>query len=940
MQKTTIVADSDIRKALEGIDCPRPIKTALHNDARYGYLDIHVQTAIDAQKAEDVISAIRFLIAYEIENGKGTDSSKVNLSHLQGLPSNNVLYRKLKVVSGNNTEKNTGDQTRVFGIKSHVFIPQLFSGDFIKITKKDPVKISQPMLEFEATQELPLTVGELEKKRTRVVEKAIIRIRKIESAYRKLLSTMEMDLFPLHNPSYQKLLTLMMPIFNDGKKDGIAEILELAERNKETEYLAFLTILTWVTALARYKEVGGLILFKELSLMPYRYDVGLGRIDALAVTKINGEPPTRDQQAILKRLSYEKHESVGHLVQKLVQLFGENISLLVYDWKFAIGDGANGIQKTLNIIHRGDVLQKPILKHGRQMERYIATILISYAMVASNSDVDLESVWKSNIEISGEIHYFFPDSTPIVHVVGLSEEEKKEVFRAQVVTPYTDGEYRSKVTSVSKTWLNLSIGLIQNGFAVKKPDRAQLSFSGFDEVKKGRVSKLITDLIKPVFIDEFNIIEKRVGKDGKIFYKLHLDTLLEQAAKGNISLGKRYNYARGGFIPCFMHHDKTASFAINLKKGIFKCFGGCGIGGTIAAESIPDNLEGIVSIQTKRMLNRTFSEIQKFVAPARHIQVMELAQKYLQLQFLQSKGARYLEEVRGLNPELSWKNGAGFDDGGLIPYLLDMGVTYDELILYGFVNLQSWIKETHPFVKMLEERGYSIADIYRDVDDVDEFKKPIKVPALPFPILENRVTYPLDVQGIITNFYGRSVDPNCKKDYVHQKTMCNDGVPQGGFNITKAMNQAILRAHRHDTVPHIGLAESPIDVDTFIQRSDLKEWGGIVGTGNDLLQQLIALFPGDITIAFDSDPSKIDINGVERGRSGQRATVRLVEYLQSVDFEYRVFDFTEPIVKQFPPYKDINGFWVSMLRAYREYNVPIGPITVILHRKQLLPKVA
>jgi hypothetical protein len=312
---------------------------------------------------------------------------------------------------------------------------------------------------------------------------------------------------------------------------------------------------------------------------------------------------------------------------------------------------------------------------------------------------------------------------------------------------------------------------------------------------------------------------------------------------------------------------------------------------------------------------------------------MVAAQRILQNQFLDSPGAAYLKDMRALNPELSLQNGAGYDDGRLIPYLIDQGFTYDEIIDFGFLSFSEKIRDTNPLVQELLARGIGLEEMKREYERKAEGKT-IKLIGLPYSMLHRRVTYPLDIDGIITSFYGRAIDQGGNNFLNHIKTKC-PSVPQGGFNITAAIKRAVRKAKDSNSVPEIGITESPIDVDTFIQCGNLKEFGGMVGTSNTILYQILSMFPGNIVAAFDNDPSKI-VEGVERGASGQRMTKKLGEELHRAGFGNHLYDFTEPFAAKHAGYKDINNYWQGEWNKYlanHQYNP--GRIDVLFHKKRI-----
>ncbi len=947
------ITKPELRELLAGIECPSHYKYAAHNDLDNGYFEFVVEQVINSGRASTIKEAVIYLIEFKKQAARS--GKKVFLADMERQSNNNTLYKKIDVAVGAEKLAKGNDQSRAFGTLGHDTIPKLFSGRFIRFDKKNLVSKylgKQQSMNFssELNFESPTSSQPIIEESS--YEKSAIKfVDAMHKAWKKVVKGMlANDMFLADSTEYHSLLVMLQKIFSkqvvSGNKNDFEKITALGTRSPQSEYFLFLTMLTWATTVFHYREVGTRVLFKEVRLFPGHYDVSLGRIDAIEVTIIDGVAPTYDQTVTLAQLASRRYDSVGHIVRTLVKVFNtKRIALKVYDWKFCVGDGDNGIGKTLNIIHVESVTNGSLPKHQLQMERYLSSINISYRMVTDDS-VESNELWQeSDIVISGEVVYFFPDRMPITKQVFLSDEEKRRSF-GKIAASYTNGVFRRKFLDVSKIWLKLGLSLWDGKKSTQQQHLQQPTLPGLLEDttilngihRTGEISRFMKDSVQREFIDELNVYEL-VGhrkKDGKAIYQSHLDTIIDQIRQGNINDGRMINLVRGQHVKCWMHDDGTPSHYINVKKGISKCFS-CGIGGHFAPDSIPEHLEGLVAAASKRVRNKSSNNTLGFSISEVHKRAMLYAQKYLNSRFLNSPGAKYIEDVRGLNPEFSWKLGAGYDDGGLIPYLLQMGFLFDELIEFGFINMQPWVRQDSELVMILKEAGLTIDGIRRQIDDEDKEGNPIKVWALPLSVLHHRITYPLDIWDIITSFYGRSIDPNCEKRRVHQKTICKNGVPQGGFNITNAIKQAD-EDRRRNTNKRGGIlvTESPIDVDTFIQCGDVKNVCGIVGTGNDLLNEILASFDGDITVAFDNDKSKIGKEGKENGFAGQKATIRFALYLKEVQFGYRLFNFTAPFAKKHPWYKDINNYWTTMLREYREQGTDIERISIIHNRERVM----
>ncbi len=927
MPKITIAA-SQLRQALEGIECPSPQKTALWNELRSGYLDFVVEQIIQGGLASDVVESIRFLVKHKSDTNKKTQ--RVTLGDIDRSSSNNVLYKRIDEKQGKERSAHNGDLSRLFGTRGHDAIPKLFSGELLKLS--DPKAKGAQMVQQELALggpdgEINFDIKQGRASYESTSQKLVQRhIKKVASLWSHVVRTMAQDMFPAHTGHYRELLEALHKVFGQ----ELDKLSMLGKRSEQAEYMLFLSTLTWATTILYYQDFGTKILFKEVSLFPYHYDVSLGRIDALEVVAIRGIPPTPPQKEVLKRLASVRYDSLGHLLYILVQQFGKGISIIIHDWKFAVGDGDNGVGKTLNIIHTADVQNAPILKHKNQMDRYLSTAPVSYGVMLSEHTENRRALWNNNdFEISGALHYFFPNRLPIRYDVVMSNDEKRESF-GRIAASYADAEYRRKFLTVSRSWLELGLTLAEQGQLQKKQALAQPAIPGVLETTSvaksvhatGKVSAVLRDSVIRNFIDEFEIVEQvEIKSESRLF--MHLDALFSAIEQGKVAVGKNWDFATGGFVSCFLpdhaHHGKgTPSLSITYKNGgFFKCFGACGATGHFALDSVPKPFEGLIQPANARLQIKSFSDLEAFRVSPRHIEIMTSAQRIFQNQFLDSPGARYLEQERRLNPELSMKHGAGYADERSVEYLLESGFTYDELITFGFVVLSHNIKEYGRYstmVDILKKRGMSVDQIVRPkMKTVDG--KPQAVPTLPLLALNKHVTYPLDINHTVTSFYGRSV-PDRPKEYSHVKTI-SQGVPQGGYNFTNAMESAIAKARKSNDTPMIFGTEAIIDADTQMQFGDIKEGGAFVGIRNRMLWQVLAMFKGGIITALNWDPSNI-VDGKERGMSGQRATADFVAFLKQVNFHYPVYDFTQEMIKKVPSFNDINQYWKE---SYKEYFV-------------------
>lgn len=819
----------------------------------------------------------------------------------------------------------TKDFSREFGTRGHVTIPNLFSGKFIKLDKKfdqEPRILQQ--VEFNFKSEFAFNVNEtnLFNFRERIT---LNHIKSIQILWKKIIHKLGSDMFPSHTREYEELVKLMFMVFGD----DLQLIFDLAKKSEQQEYLAFLTVLTWVTAILRYRDIGTTVLFKEVRLFPDHYDVSLGRIDALEVVAIDSKLPTRYQTSILERLAEKTYDSVGHLIYVLVSTFQKKLTLKIHDWKFAVGDGDNGIGKTLHIIHFGDIQSQPLQKHKNQMDRYLSTAMISYGSIANSISGQKDDHWNTDVfELSGEIHYFFPDRMWITHKVELTNEEKKKSF-AKIANGYKDGEFRRKFLNVSKSLLNLGLSLANGNGHTKKSKQLTLldlpkAENGHDVHKTGQISQILKDSIERTYLDEFGIFEHfGKNKKGEDYNGVHFDKICEGIDLGKIFADPDPRKKGRGAIRCPVHQEKTASCHISLPKRIVKCFG-CGVSGKIIESSIPANISAPLVVSS-RSLNRETRQTTKLVIPQEHKDIMRLTQKLLKRGFMDSPGAKYLEEKRKLNAEVSHVyRGAGYGSLNVISGLLEEGFGYDKLLHYGILRVSEKVSSSTPLVALLQKCGVSMSEIQKVIPSV-KVGAPDLV-GLPFFPLAGELTYPLEIGGVINNIYGRSLDPNCPKKYRHTKLSSEfTDIPHGGFNMYESFRKEMHHAH-----PLLIVDEAVLNVETFIQIStDAPSVVGLIGVNNDVLFELLADFPGDLLVSLNNDDPKFDEktgeqlfdkNGYPLGMTGQKNTLILARKVKNLGFTGNVLTFSKPFVRSYPQvkYNDLNQFWTEYGHSHGE----------------------
>lgn len=929
---------TEIAESLRSIDSPE-FKEWIWKEWRRGELSLIVQGLITAKKATGVADAIDYVATQFAKEIKNIIGNKTTLGDLQNNRRLDPATRKLDELLNGKTPKYY-DRTRYYGVKGHVVIPKLFSGKLIHPsyylthlkTERGLTWVDTEYRELVGGIEDPVSekfISSLKKKAlslvrlshpvTKKMRKASALVGQIEDYLVKIEIEMETNKYPRYSKNYTGLKKCLVKVFGD-------ELREILDRLFDDDYLTFLTCLTWAQATTFYSYFDQpLVLFEEVSVFDFGYDIGAGRIDALALYRVKGKRLTKSQLNTIRGIKARTQNSLrrfslGQIIRELVIHFGEDIELRIYDWKFAVGDGPSGMRKkqSINIIDSSKIQLEPLFEHIKQMKRYISVAYLSYA-IATGKDVehqhDIASIYNNvNFRINGVLLYFTPDQSPVPYSFSLAKEEMINTLREQLFANYRKAHKQAKRRKITSQVVKHTLKLVQGeGIALenvsKNPPGHQYTLFNLER----SFSSFAANYTEPVFKDPFNIIEV-VGKEkgGADIHEMHLNTLLAAIEDGRVTADPNFNMVNGGFISCIVTPENTPSMSLSFQKHFFKCFS-CGISGTFAESSITDEMREMIATMPSFKRHR---ETERTVIPPRHREIMEAAQVLLQAAFKGSDGQRYLEGTlkheRGLDAEQSFAQGVGYGTHDLIIGLLDQGYRYDELIYYGFISLSPKLTQDDYLSLALLRWGLTVDEI--GVVQKKQLKpgQPAEiVPCFPYSILERRITYPLEIGGAIDSFYGRSVDVNSTKSMYHRK-LPNGAhqLPHGAYNMAQAMRDAA--AHNSPIL----VTEAPIDADTFMQISDIKYATGIVGVSNHILIELLSDFQGDIIIALDWD--KKDPINPEKGETGQKNTVKVAAMLREYGFRGKIYDFTKLFVEKHfiekgleVTYKDANRYWTE-----------------------------
>lgn len=795
----------------------------------------------------------------------------------------------------------TQDIARTCGTISHIAISELLSGRLLGTPES-----SEQLCFWEKenitswpdifSEELPITESDL--------------FREIRKSWRSLLPLVNNDFETLAYFKTEKLsrfYALIEQIFQ--------EYTERIKRGKgkENAFFYFLAMMSWATAVIYYGKTGKQTLFHEIPVIAKRFGLSGGRADALRIEDRYLTPKQKEQLELISREKYElrkglkknhpksDHEDndIGNFFHGLKHRLGKGrLRATIIEMKFAVGDGSSkivvgpdGIKKRhYSLITPEQIKDGPLKQHLWQVKRYNVLASLGYHCILNEEGV--KTHWPEDVYFpEAQIIYFLPSSSPIVHRITVTPEDQYAFFTEEVAQKWSSAKRRMIVRSLDNIIIGDIIKDLNNKTSAHRRIIAnnarpcQTSF--LPTAKNVNVIEQMVDKERR-FLDSYDIIEiagKRKGEDRTI-YKMHFDRLIEALRQKNVvSAGFQPN--KPGFVYCFLpgHKDMSASFHINPEQGIFKCFGSCGIGGTILPTSMPDDLS--LPIPLTRWSEKTYNQTITYNPPTeRHAAIMMLAQQLLQESFRASPGEEYLTQKRCLDTDLALEKGVGFGTDLLINGLLDDGFTIDELIFYGFVGFSNRFDRFADISGILKKR---------EILPLENQNKE----GYYFSVLYDRITFPLSLFEKINNFYGRIIRGNNRHFFHRKLTVKHTGVDHGGFNMSVVENPDVREVY-----PVEGCCDALV-----LMQMGYDSAIGMIGVDNRIIIETLAISDKKIAVALDYDEAgKKKTYGwhIERKDGTRQWEPGLLERLeQKGKTKKDLRDLTEEYVKSHPEIQEI-----------------------------------
>lgn len=806
----------------------------------------------------------------------------IALCDLRGDDTPGRLFAELGRAMGRKTDFFSSDPALFHGALGHFAVPELFVSSLIE---------ENPYLPYRASPQLPLRfenggtpdpqlslygmadpvstvsfVGMQAEER-----KARHLIRRARELWEEALGIAKGG-SPLATRKIKtRLQKVLYPLFGD-------YVWRLERHRSVRDDLTLLTLMSWVTAALYYRRTGRRMLFREIPVLARNRGFGGGRIDALEVRTIGGKVLRGPHRRVLGELMKRRFRSVGHLLRALTGILGTKLEVAVIDWKFAVGDTSSG-----EVLDPASVKEKPLSEHAAQIERYLALSTLDHSLEVNGNHGRFQGTAHA---LTGEVVYFFPSRDPIVHAVSAPPPKLEEVFIAEVANRWGRAERRAAVREVNNLLVRHVIRLLGGNGKKHFRSEAHGSRSGFLFPVEGSAIPVVREYRR--FVGTRDVIEV-VGtrRNGKPHYEMDFGKLLDAIHAGDVKTGY-FSPERGGKISCLMpgHDDPGPSMQVYLAQARFYCFA-CRAQGDIALHTIPSEVtiaprHRIPAAARMDIPARSLPSI-----PDEHHRVMSLAQELLRAAFRGSPGEQYLREIRGINADLAHEEGAGFGDGRLISGLLDSGLTLDDLIRFGFVSISQRISSSGGIVPLLRARGMSVKDAEREI----RISRGKSLRGFPYSALSERVTFPLELEGRRTSFYGRAIGEHTLLKHFKLKA---SKVPQGGYRM------GILESEGSREVI---VAEAAIDALTLIAMGH-RETLALIGIHNKTLEDSIVRSGRDIAIAFDIDPTE--------HKTGQTETAALTERLRARGHKGGIRDFTAEFTREHRgPFKDYNQWWVD-----------------------------
>ncbi len=694
-----------------------------------------------------------------------------------------------------------------------------------------------------------------------------------------------------------QLETMLRPIIGSYMKELIRY---RAMEVEQAEYLTGLTIIIWASIVLESARSEELLIFPELPVMHKNHRIGFRRLDGLVITDIGGRKPNKEQRELVRKYidavgrGQFKPESASDLLILFSKVFGAQVGAGILDYKSAVGDFS---KETEYLISPDNC---PLQGHESQISLYLLLMgLDRYLLLGGDGNDD---PWATEQGITkGELMYLLPTSRPFSVKIDRTPAEQKVDFVRNIVMKIPKARDTGVLRRVSSLLANHTSYLLNGNSRQARQVVARHSYSATEQqwlFSKPEVTTARDKIFEhhQVFLDEYKIVEILHTGD-KIKYLMHIDKLFDNLSK---ITSRNFKARDGGFVACLNpdHEDKSPSMHVNLRKGFFKCYSCVGFSGGFDRASVRRVSSQIVNYQTFAAIRRLYQQTMKVVVPERLHGLLCNAQEALQECYmstapgwkrsLSGRGARYMGHERDIDPLLAYEHGAGFGTNYVIEHLFNAGYRYEEMVNAGLIRHRIKVSDDWSLMPLLTAAGYTFEEVTVDAEDdkrvIGSKRK------LPYFSLMGRVTFPLMLEGFITNFYGRATWPTKVK---HYKLSVTDGAYcHGGFNME------VLEEDHDELI----LAESVIDALSLMSMG-YKSVIALLSVTNYAVLESALRSDKPLALALNND------------KPGQEATNRLLEWMQKeMKYKFPIRNFTEEFFTSHgsqvdPSIVDYNEWW-------------------------------
>lgn len=822
-----------------------------------------------------------------------------------------------KILSATDSPELSGPTGRIFGTWGHHLIRLFLSGEWKPKTRVSS-QLEIPLLSlypwiFSPAKDAKLRQGELFDRKS-FQESSRLRecLLKGEIALDNFLTSVEL----VRNYAQRVLASVAMPLTARdvlclrGIQKDLREL--LAVFCGEQLYLAtsnqnpniYLTVAGLVSMANGLLWAAGTELpppFTEINVFhPQSYGLSAGRMDALWITGVNGRGLNPSQKRILSGLSRQRLPSAVKALLLAEKILGPKLEIRTADFKFGVGDHPH----PLGILTARDTAERPLPSHVRQTGEYHTLVSVGHDVVAARGEWEKRAVLQN-----GSIVYLVPDfPVPLKHEVRTAPHQQREIFGIldmqgpNVLRRAFDRCFDNLLAQ----WLKRSFlpsPQVGSGPGRRKKAERDGVTDLFPQAMmidpRQTLQALSEELGKEGFVDPvLKDVKIFTGPDGKQRCFIHYGNFLDAVRSGARVVGRGFSALAGGKAKCLNpgHKDAHPSMQIYPLEGSAFCFS-CKTNFAFLPGSIPADLRKIMLPAKIRTAGRSrarqgagLTETETHISE-RHCLIMQHAQGTLNRGFLQSPGAKYLREQRGLDPDLADQYEAGFGTVNLISELLESGWELDDLLFYGFLAISNRVGDQGEISRILRSRGLKNPEIRRPVPSE---KSPTgETWGFPYCPLNNRLTFPLGGRdGTIDSIYGRATG---KFGLKHYKLRIADGFQHGGGNM------AALNSDCQEVL----VVEAALDGLTIIQALKLRNVVWVIGLGNWRVMDEIIRSGKKIALALDFD------------KGGRDETPRLLKKLEEAGvLPENLRDFTGQFLSEHPEaavFDDYNSWWQNRI---------------------------